>query len=112
MTITTATFRNRVAEDLGIKAQDQDLSDEEAAKIDARIDSISAHYRELGLIWWADDAIPDAAEEGYAKIVCALVCASVRKSKQGFEEMLPLGLSMLAGIKPAAKLETVRTEYY
>lgn len=112
MTITTATFRNRVAEDLGIKAQDQELSDEEAAKLESRIDSITAHYREKGLFWWADDAIPEAVEEGLSMVVCALACASVRKAGQGHEAKLEVGLGMIAGVKPSAKLETLRTVYY
>ena len=112
MTKTTAQIRNRVGEDLGVKAQDQEMSDEQAAKIDARIVSISAHYREKGLFWWADNAVPDAVEEGLAMVVCALACGSVRKAGQGHEGKLEPGLAMIAAVKPSAKLETLRTLYY
>ena len=62
MTKTHAQIRDRVAEDLGLKAADIELEDEDAAKIEARISSVTAHLREKGLIWWADDEVPDACE--------------------------------------------------
>lgn len=112
MTTTTAELRNLVAEDLGIKAVDQELSDEEASRIEARINSWTAHYRERGLFWWADNAIPDHVVGGLTLVMCALVCGSVRKMGQGHEAKLEPGLAMIAGLKPSAQIETLRTHYF
>lgn len=112
MTYTHAQLRDRVAEDLGIKAVDEELSDESAAKIEERITSTTAYFREKGLIWWADDAIPVAAFEGMAFVMRARCCAGVRKAGQGHEEMEQPGLSMIAAVKPPGQIETMRTLYY
>lgn len=112
MSATTATLRDLVAEDLGIKAIDEELSDELAGRIEARIDHWTAHYRELGLFWWADNAIPDPCVGGLTMVMTALICGSVRKAGQGHEGKLEPGLAMIAALKPAATIDTVRTLYY
>jgi hypothetical protein len=112
MSYTNAQLRNRVAEDLGVKATDQELSDEIAAKIEDRIDTVTAMYREQGLFWWADDAIPDAVVEGLTLVMCAWACASVRKAGQGHEEKLMPGLALIAAAKSSGTTDTLRTLYY
>lgn len=109
---TTAQLRNRVAEDLGLKAADIDLADEDAVKIEARIASVTAFLREKGLIWWDDDQIPDAVEDGFAMMVAAMACKSFGKQNQGFEAGWEDGRAMIASIKPAETIETSVTVYY
>jgi len=112
MTYTVAQLRNRVAEDLGIKAQDQELSDEEAAKIEDRYTSTHAYFVEKGLFWWPAATIPAPVFEGLVFVMVARCCAAVRKLGQGHEEKELPGLAMIAAVKPAAKVETLRTLYY
>lgn len=112
MPFTHAQLRDRVAEDLGLKATDQELSDDIAQKIEERIATVTAMYREQGLFWWPTDAIPDAVVEGLSLVMCAWACAGVRKANQGHEEKLTPGLAMIAALKPAATLDTLRTEYF
>jgi hypothetical protein len=112
MTTTTATLRDKVAKDLGLKAVDEELSDELAATIEEGIGDWTAHYRELGLFWWQDNAIPDPCVAGLRMVMCALCCASVRKMGQGHEAKLEPGLAMIAALKPAATVDTLRTLYY
>lgn len=112
MSKTNAQLRNQVAEDLGIKAIDQELSDEGASRIENRISTVHAHYLEKGLFWWADSAIPDSVFEGLSMVICAHVCASVRKAGQGHEEKLLPGLAMIAAVKPSATVDTMKTFYF
>ena len=112
MTTTTATLRDLVAEDLGIKAVDEELSDELSARLEARINHWNAHYRELGLFWWPDNAIPDQVVGGMTMVMAALLCGSVRKMGQGHEGKLEPGLAMIAALKPNAQTDTLRTLYY
>lgn len=112
MTYTNTELRNRVAEDLGVKAQDQELSDEQASKIEERITSTWAHFTEKGLFWWPDGTIPTAVFDGLAKVMCARVCVAVRKQGQGFENMEMPGLAEIAAVKPPAMIETLKTLYY
>lgn len=112
MTYTHAQLRNRVAEDLGIKGVDQELSDEQASKIEERITSTTAYFREKGLFWWPDNAIPDAAFEGMVFVMLARCCAGARKLGQGFEEREAPGLAMIAAVKQPATIDTLKTLYY
>jgi hypothetical protein len=36
----------------------------------------------------------------------------VRKAGQGHEQKLEPGLAMIAGLKPSATIDTLRTQYY
>lgn len=112
MTYTTIQLRNRVAEDLGLKATDQELADDEAQKIEERIATVTAMYREQGLIWWPDNAIPDAAVDGLTLVMSAWTCAGVRKQGQGHEEKLTPGLAMISAVKAVQTVDALRTEYY
>lgn len=112
MTKTNVEIRNRVAEDLGVKATDMDLADEDAEKIERRISSTRAFLLERGLVWWADDAIPDACEDGYAMMVRAMVCTAFGKVNQGHEAGWKDGWDMIAAIKPSEHVETQAYEYY
>lgn len=112
MTKTTNDIINRVAEDLGLKASDVDLADEDKEKIERRVDSVTAFLREKGLIWWADDAIPDACEDGFAMMVAAMVCKAFGKQNQGHEAGWEDGRVMIAQLKPSENVEQQAYEYY
>lgn len=112
MTYTVAQLRNRVAEDLGIKAVDQELSDEQAQKIEERYTSTHAYFTEKGLFWWPLATIPDAVFEGLVFVMMARCCAGVRKLGQGHEEREQPGLAMIAACKAQGTTDTLRTLYY
>lgn len=112
MTKTNAEIRNRVAEDLGVKATDMDLADEDAAKIEARIASTRAFLLQRGLAWWPDGQIPDECEDGYAMMVRAMACASFGKRNQGHEAGWREGWDMIAAVKPSDNVEQQAYEYY
>lgn len=112
MSYTHAQLRDRVAEDLGIKGVDQELSDEQASKIEERITTTTAYFREKGLFWWDDDEIPDECFDGMVFVMRARCAAGVRKLGQGHEELEQPGLAMIAAVKPSAVIETLRTLYY
>jgi hypothetical protein len=112
MTITNATLRTRVAEDLRIKSVDMDLDDADADRIDRRIASAQSYLRELGLIWWDDDAIPEHCEDAMSMVVCAMSCVAFGKIGQGYEAGLASGVALLKSIKPSTNVETLRTTYY
>ncbi len=112
MTITSADLRLRVAENLRVKAVDRDLADEDADKIDKAIDDAFAELREQGLLWWGDDAIPQACAFALTLIVSAQACARFGKIAQGYEGGDTDGRARLAALKPSAVVETVRSEYF
>lgn len=112
MTYTVTQLRNRVAEDLGIKGVDQELSDEQAAKIEERYTSTHAYFTEKGLFWWPAATIPDAVFEGLVFVMRAHCAAGVRKLGQGHEELELPGLAMIAAVKPPAQTDTLKVLYY
>jgi hypothetical protein len=112
MTLLNTDLRQRVAENLRVKAVDRDLADEDAEKIDNAIDDVFAELRELGLLWWADDAIPQACAFALTLIVSAQACARFGKIGQGYEGGDADGRARLAALKPSAVIETAQAVYY
>jgi len=112
MTKTTAELRESVAKKLRIKSVDMDLDADTAATIDARIQDVSDYLREAGLVWWEDNAIPNAAMMPMTLMVAAWACADVGKAGQSYESGFSDGKTQLASIKPSAVTETVRAEYF
>ena len=112
MTITSSDLRQRVAENLRVKAVDRDLADEDAEKIDNAITDAFAELREHGLMWWTTAAIPNACVFALTLIVSAQACAKFGKAGQGYEAGDNDGRARLAALKPSAAIETVRAEYF
>ena len=112
MTTTTAELRNKVAINLRIKGADVELDAERAAILDDIIGEVSADYREKGLIWWADNAIPNACVNAMKLIVSGHACAAFGKAKQGYEDAVAAGKISLAELKPSAVIGTVCAEFY
>jgi hypothetical protein len=112
MSLTSAQLRNRVADHLRISAVDRELSAERAAKIDDAIDDCFAELRERSLLWWSDDAIPQAAVFALTLIVSAQACAKVGKAGQGYETGDTEGYARLAKLKTTAISETVQPDYF
>lgn len=112
MTLLNSQLRQRVAENLRVKAVDRDLADEDAEKIDNAIDDAFAELREQGLLWWADDQIPQACVFALTLIVSAQACARFGKIGQGYEGGDTDGRARLAALKPSAVIDTVRAEYF
>jgi len=112
MTKTTAELRVKVAKKLGIKAPDMELSSEDAATIDDRIEEVTDFLREAGVVWWVDNSIPDAAVMPMVLMVSAWACGDFGKAGQGFESGFADGKTQLASIKPSAVIETVQVDYY
>lgn len=111
-TITTDDLIATVAEHLKVAAADIPLSDANSDKIEKAIGRVSAEYRELALIWWADDAIPAACEDAMKLIVSARAAASCGKAGQGYETGEPQGRLLLSGLRESAKIDTLKTVYY
>lgn len=112
MTRTTAELREIVAEKLRVKAVDLDLSAEDAAKIDRHIGETTDFLREAGLVWWADNAIPNAAVLPMTLIVSAWAATDFGKAGQGYEAGFIEGRGLLATLKPSADIQTVCAEYF
>lgn len=112
MTITTAELRESVAEHIRILSTDTPLDAADAAKIDRYITRVTATEREKGLIWWPDNAIPDACEMPMMLMVAALAAAGFGKAGQGYESGYQDGRTALATLKPSAQIDTVRMEYF
>ena len=112
MTATTADLRESVAKKLRVKSTDMDLDDATASAIDDRIDEVTNYLRELGLIWWADDAIPDAALMPMTLMVAAWTCADFGKAGQGYEAGFADGKTQLSAIKPSAELAEITPDYF
>lgn len=112
MARTTAELREIVAEKLRVKSVDLDLSPENAAKIDRRIGEVTDFLREVGLIWWADNAIPNAAVLPFTLMVAAWGAADFGKANQGYEDGFEPGRLLLASLKPSAEISVVQAEYF
>lgn len=109
---TTVQLRERVAEHIRIAASDLDLSSEDAAKIDRAIQEATDFLRELGLIWWVDNAIPAAAVMPMTLIVSALAGPRFGKIKSGYEEGFLGGRAMLTQLKPSAYTARINPDYF
>lgn len=112
MTKTTAELRESVAKKIGVLSVDQDLDAEDAAAIDARIGEVTDYLRELGLIWWADDAIPAGAFMPMTLMVAAVACGEFGKVNMGLESGYGDGKSQLSAIKPSAANKTTQADYF
>jgi len=112
MSKTTAELRESVAKEIGILTPAMPLADDDADLIDARIQEVSDYLRELGLAWWVDNSIPNAAMMPMTLMVAARVCGNFGKATplllSGFEG----GKAQLAAIKPSAVIQTVQAQYY
>lgn len=111
MSKTTAELRESVAEHLRISTADLTLSAEDADLIDRRIQAVTDYLRELGVAWWVDNAIPDAALMPMTLCVSAWACVPFGKAGQGYEAGFPDGKTQLASIKPSSVNNTVQAEY-
>lgn len=112
MTVTTAELRAAIADELRISGVDQELDAERAAKIDARIDSFTAEYRETGAIWWADNAIPNACKDAMMMIGAARCCRLFGKGGQGYETGERAGLDKLAELKASAIVDQTVPDFF
>lgn len=112
MSLTNAQLRERIADHLRISAVDRVLSSERAAKVDNAITDAFAELRELKLLWWATDAIPEACANALKHYISAHACASVGKGGQGYEAGHDIGLAMLSRLKTTGTQETVTAEYF
>lgn len=112
-TKTTADLVVTVAEYLRISATDIPLSAENNDKLTRAINRISGELRELGKIWWPDNAIPAACEEAMKFIVCARQCGAHGKAGQGYEAGEQKGLEMLIDLRHSASLDgPLKVEYF
>ena len=112
MTITAADIRDRIAERLNVKAVEMALADEDASKIDTHVGFMLAELKERGLVWWADDAIPEAVVFALTLIGAAQTCTLFGKAGKGHESGDMDGRSRLASLKPSALIEHAKAVYY
>ena len=69
MTITNSQLYTLVAEELGLVSGNESLSADDSDKIERRAQKVRAWLIEEGLVYFLDDAIPDAAALPYAQII-------------------------------------------
>lgn len=69
MTITNTDLYTLVAEELGLISGNESLSADDTDKISRRAAKVRAWLTEEAMVYWIDDAIPDAAALPYAQIV-------------------------------------------
>jgi hypothetical protein len=110
MTKTTAELRESVARKIKILRNDMPLDSADAVTIDDCIEEVTDYYRERGVIWWADNAIPDAC-----MLPMALMVASWAAEDFG-KEVNPSwaqnGLVLLQAIKNSSTIDEVLVEPY
>lgn len=111
-TITKVTLRERVARHLRVKARDIELDAGVAEDIDDAIDDAREELKELGLCWWAENAIPQSCVFAMKLIVAAQYCMSGGKPGQGYEPGDSDGRVRLAKLKPSADITTVAADYF
>lgn len=112
MTVTTVQLRESIAKELGIYSPEMPLSAEDADKIDEKIVDCETELRELGHLWWATNATPDACKYAMTIFVAARACYSVGKQGQGFEAGEARGLEILFRLKPPASVSTLAVDYF
>lgn len=112
MSKTKVQLRERVSAHLGQASIDQTIPAEDAVQIDAAIDDATATLKELGLVWWTADAIPDAVVFAMTLASSALAAAKFGKSGQGFEGGFAEGQRLLRSLKPQAPVSPMRPRYY
>lgn len=106
MTATTAELRESVAGKIKILRADMPLDAADAATIDRKIGEVTNYYRERGVVWWVDNAIPNAAVLPMTMLVAAWTADDFGKVADPL--WAPNGLALLASIKPSAAIETVK----
>ena len=90
MTITNNELYILVAEELGIIGAGQSLSADDRDRIARRAQKVRAWLIEEGLVYFIDDAIPDAAALPYAQIIAGQ-CAEMYGRGPGSDMPYPLG---------------------
>lgn len=92
MTITEASLRLLVGEELGIVTGNMPLDADVDDKIARRALSVRNWLLEEGLVYWASGAIPEAAALPYAQIVAGQ-CAEIFGRGPNSEDPYKLGQS-------------------
>lgn len=69
MSVTNTDLYQIVAEELGIRGAGETLTADESDLISRRASKVRAWLIEEGLVFWVDDAIPEAAALPYAQII-------------------------------------------
>lgn len=80
---------------------------EDAAAVGDRLDQVRGELREIGLVWWDEDDIPDSAAGAFCDLVAAASATTFGKSYDPGKAM-----SRLAAVKSSAAREVVRAEYF
>lgn len=111
-TITKVELRQRVADELKVSSPDQELSADNASRIDTSIDDARALLKEKRLVWWGENAIPQECAIPLTWIIAAYACTKFGKAGQGYEAGEERGRKALSSIKPSADVSTLAVDYF
>lgn len=115
MTITNTDLYQLVGEELGLIGPGQALSADDRDRIERRAEKVRAWLIEEGLVYWLDNAIPDAAALPYAQVVAGQ-CAEIYGRGPGSDVPYALadaGFRLLERhISQRSSKEPVVTDYF
>lgn len=115
MTTTNLQLYTLVGEELGIVQGNEALSADDTDKISRRATRVRAWLLDEGLVYWLDDAIPDAAALPVAKILasqCAEVFGRGPTAESPYADG-PAGLQLLKEhVSQRSAKEPVKAEYF
>ncbi len=115
MTITNTDLYQLVGEELGLIGAGQSLAAGDRDRIARRAEKVRAWLIEEGLVYWIDDAIPDAAALPYAQVVAGQ-CAEIYGRGPGSDAPYALGETgyrlLERHVSQRSSKEPVVTDYF
>lgn len=105
--MTRTEMIRQVLENLKVVDAINNPSAEDSVAVGRRLDQETARLREIGLVWWSADEIPDSVSQALSDLV-AMRCAATF----GKEYAAPRAESMIAAVKSSAQREAQRAEYF
>lgn len=108
---TKADLRKMMLTHLTVIDPTENPDAEQALTADLWIDTARAFLSELGLVWWDEDAIPDAVALPLSRYCASLSPSSFGRAGKGFETYEAPSRQMLATLKSSPQRETIRSEY-
>lgn len=105
--MTRTEMIRQVLENLGVIDAIQSPSAEDAVAAGRRLDQETARLREIGLMWWTVDAIPDAVSQALSDLVAERCGPTFGKPYQAIR-----GEGRIAAVKSSAQREAQRAEYF
>jgi hypothetical protein len=109
---TKADLRRLVLVNLKVLDETENPSAEQASLLDLHIAAARGELFEKGLVWWDDEAIPDAVLIPYRAYIAGRCCTDFGRDGKGYEALGAAGRVALAGLKSSDQREEQRAEYF